>query len=121
MPTVDELIANHPVVGRVVGNNGSVICEGMEINTVRRALKHEYSVELYWEGWRFFNLMRWYNNPNDPDRERMLDNLINKNAAQVEQTSLTGTATFNYERNLYLPIPSTELTTNPNMHGNAAN
>lgn len=51
----------------------------------------------------------------------MLDNLINKNAAQVEQTSLTGTATFNYERNLYLPIPSTELTTNPNMHGNAAN
>ncbi|CCZ70817.1 RagB/SusD family nutrient uptake outer membrane protein [Bacteroides gallinaceum] len=121
LPTVDELIANHPVVGRVVGNNGSVICEGMEINTVRRALKHEYSVELYWEGWRFFNLMRWYNNPNDPDRERMLDNLINKNAAQVEQTSLTGTATFNYERNLYLPIPSTELTTNPNMHGNAAN
>lgn len=41
LPTVDELIANHPVVGRVVGNNGSVICEGMEINTVRRALKHE--------------------------------------------------------------------------------
>ena len=72
----------HPVVGRVVGNNAS--SEGMEINTVRRALKHEYSVELYWEGWRFFNLMRWYNNPNDPDRERMLDNLINKNAAQVD-------------------------------------
>ncbi len=121
LPTVDELLQDHPVVGRVVGTNGNVICEGMELNTVRRILKHEYSVELYWEGWRFFNLMRWYNNPNDPDQSIMLNNLKNKNALQVEQTNLTGTQTFDYSRHLRVPIPSTELSTNTNMHGNSAN
>ena len=121
LPTVDQLIADHPTLGRVVGKDGTVICEGTEINTVRRALKHEYSVELYWEGWRFFNLMRWYNNPNDPDSESMLDNLKNKGAMQEEQTNLEGTVTFDYSRHLRLPIPSTELSTNTNMHGNSAN
>ena len=108
-------------VGRVVGSNGDVICEGMELNSVRRILKHEYSVELYWEGWRFFNLMRWYNNPNDPDQSIVLNNLKNKNALQVEQTNLTGTQVFDYSRHLRVPIPSTELSTNTNMHGNSAN
>lgn len=121
LPTVDELLQQKPVVGRVEGSNGDVICKGMELNTVRRILKHEYSVELYWEGWRFFNLMRWYNNPNDPDQSIMLDNLKNKNALQVEQTNLTGTQVFDYSRHLRLPIPSTELSTNTNMHGNSAN
>lgn len=121
LPTVDELLQKKPVVGRVEGSNGDVICKGMELNTVRRILKHEYSVELYWEGWRFFNLMRWYNNPNDPDQSIVLDNLKNKNALQVEQTNLTGTQVFDYSRHLRLPIPSTELSTNTNMHGNSAN
>lgn len=121
LPTVDQLLIDQPVVGRVVGENGNVICEGMKLNTVRRILKHEYSVELYWEGWRFYNLMRWYNNPNDPDQATILDNLKNKNALQVEQTTLTGTQEFNYSRHLRVPIPSTELTTNTNMHGNSAN
>ncbi|WP_304318047.1 RagB/SusD family nutrient uptake outer membrane protein [Phocaeicola plebeius] len=121
LPTVDELLQKKPVVGRVVGSNGDVICEGMELNSVRRILKHEYSVELYWEGWRFFNLMRWYNNPNDPDQSIVLNNLKNKNALQVEQTNLTGTQVFDYSRHLRVPIPSTELSTNTNMHGNSAN
>ena len=121
LPTVDEVLNQKPVVGRVTKADGTVICEGMEINSVRRLLNHEYSVELFWEGWRFFNLMRWYNNPNDPDREHVLDNLKNKNALQVEQTGLTGTQTFDYSRHLRVPIPSTELSTNPNMHGNSAN
>lgn len=121
LPTVDELLQQKPVVGRVVGSNGDVICEGMELNSVRRILKHEYSVELYWEGWRFFNLMRWYNNPNDPDQSIVLNNLKNKNALQVEQTNLTGTQVFDYSRHLRVPIPSTELSTNTNMHGNSAN
>ena len=94
LPTVDDLLRQPPVVGEVKNSNGDVICKGMELNTVRRILKHEYSVELYWEGWRFFNLMRWYNNPNDPDQSIMLDNLKNKNALQVEQTNLTGTQVF---------------------------
>lgn len=121
LPTVDDLLRQPPVVGEVKNSNGDVICKGMELNTVRRILKHEYSVELYWEGWRFFNLMRWYNNPNDPDQSIMLDNLKNKNALQVEQTNLTGTQVFDYSRHLRLPIPSTELSTNTNMHGNSAN
>ena len=121
LPDVDELIADHPTVGEVTGEDGTIICKGMEINSLRRALKHEYSVELYWEGWRFFNLMRWYNNPNDPDQSIMLDNLKNKNALQVEQTNLTGTQVFDYSRHLRVPIPSTELSTNTNMHGNSAN
>ena len=100
LPTVDELLQQKPVVGRVEGSNGDVICEGMELNSVRRILKHEYSVELYWI---------------------MLDNLKNKNALQVEQTNLTGTQVFDYSRHLRLPIPSTELSTNTNMHGNSAN
>lgn len=121
LPTVDDLLREPPVVGVVKNSNGDVICKGMELNTVRRILKHEYSVELYWEGWRFFNLMRWYNNPNDPDQSIVLDNLKNKNALQVEQTNLTGTQVFDYSRHLRLPIPSTELSTNTNMHGNSAN
>lgn len=121
LPTVDQLLSEQPVVGRVVGDDGTVICEGMKLNTVRRILKHEYSVELYWEGWRFFNLMRWYNNPNDPDHESMLDNLKRKNDLQVAQTGLTGTQAFDYARHLRVPIPSTELSTNTNMHGNSAN
>lgn len=79
------------------------------------------TVELHWEGWFFFNLMRWYNNPNDPDQSSILNNLIHKNELQVEQTGLTGTVTFNYEKYLRVPIPSSELSTNPNMHGNSAN
>ena len=65
--------------------------------------------------------MRWYNNPNDPDHESMLDNLKRKNDLQVAQTGLTGTQAFDYARHLRVPIPSTELSTNTNMHGNSAN
>ena len=121
LPTGEQLIAEHPTVGRLVSNDGTEICSGMEINTVRRLLKHEYSVEEYWEGWRFFNLMRWYNNPNDQDASSMLDNLVNKNAIQVYQTGLTGTSTFKYSKNLRYPIPSTELDRNSNLEGNSAN
>ncbi len=121
LPSAEALIAAHPIVGRLVGDDGTVICKGSEINTVRRLLKHEYSVEEYWEGWKFFNMMRWYNNPNDPDASSVLDNLVNKNAIQVDQTGLTGTKAFNYSKNLRVPIPSSELTTNPKMKGNSAN
>lgn len=121
LPTGEQLIAEHPTVGNLVSDDGTVICKGVEINTVRRLLKHEYSVEEYWEGWKFFNLMRWYNNPNDPDAMSVLDNLVNKNAIQVYQTGLTGTQAFSYSKNLRVPIPSSELTTNPNMKGNSAN
>lgn len=121
LPTAEDVLQETPVVGRIVSDEGTVVCEGMQLNTVRRLLKHEYTVELYWEGWRFFNLMRWYNNPNDPDWSSILNNLIHKNELQVEQTGLTGTVTFNYEKHLRVPIPSSELSTNPNMHGNSAN
>lgn len=121
LPTAEELIAAAPTLGKVVKSNGEVICKGTVINTVRRLLKHEYSVELYWEGWRFFNLMRWYNNPSDPDASTVLDNLVNKNAIQIEQTGLTGTIPFAYARHLRVPIPSSELSTNSNMKGNPAN
>lgn len=120
LPTAEQVLVQAPVLGRVV-NNGNVIAPGMQINTIRRLIKHEYSVELYWEGWRFYNLMRWHNNPNDPDATTILNTLVNKNAVQVAQTGLTGTIPFNYNRHLRLPIPSQELTTNPNMVGNAAN
>ena len=121
LPTAEQLISKAPTLGRVVSANGQVVCEGIKINTVRRLLKHEYSVELYWEGWRFFNLMRWHNNPSDPDVSLVLDNLKNKNALQVEQTGLTGTIPFTYQRHLRMPIPSSELSTNSNMKGNSAN
>ena len=99
---MDELLQQKPVVSRVVGSNGDVICEGMELNSVRRILKHclDCCVELYWEGWRFFNLMRWYNDPNDPDQSIVLDHLKNKNALQVKTTNLTGTQVFDYSRHL---------------------
>jgi starch-binding outer membrane protein, SusD/RagB family len=121
LPTAENLISESPTLGKVVNDDGTVICSGTTINTVRRLLKHEYSVEEYWEGWRFFNLMRWYNNPNDPDASSMLNNLVNKNALQVYQTGLTGTATFSYSKNLRYPIPSSELETNSNLKGNSAN
>ena len=34
---------------------------------------------------------------------------------------ITGTQVFDYSRHLRVPIPSTELSTNTNMHGNSAN
>ena len=121
LPTAEALLTASPILGRVVSGSGTVISEGTKINTLRRLLKHEYSVELYWEGWRFFNIMRWYNNPNDPDAASILNNLINKNALQVEQTGLTGTIQFSYKKHLRVPIPSSELSTNTNMKGNDAN
>lgn len=119
--TAEQLLAQAPVLGKVLAANGSVIHEGTAINTIRRLIKHEYSVELYWEGWRFFNMMRWHNNTSDPDAPTILKTLVNKNAVQMAQTGLTGTIPFDYNKHLRLPIPSQELTTNPNMIGNAAN
>ncbi len=121
LPTAEELLAQAPTLGKVLDDAGNTVFPGVKINTLRRLLKHEYSVEMYWEGWRFFNMMRWYNNPNDPDSAEMLYTLQNKNALQVVQTGLTGTTTFNYSKHLRLPIPSQELTTNPNMLPNSAN
>ena len=48
-------------------------------------------------------------------------NLAKKKDIQIYQTGLTGTVPFNYSRHLRVPIPSQELTTNPNMSGNSAN
>lgn len=121
LPTAQELLADKPVVGRVVDDAGSVILPGVEINTARRLLKHEYTCELFLEGWRFFNLMRWHNNTADPDHTNVIDGLVNKYKVQEYQTSLTGPVPFNYEKNRILPIPSRELEVNPNMHGNSAN
>jgi hypothetical protein len=121
LPTAEDLIAVAPVLGQVKDGSGNVIMPGYEINTARRLLKHEYSVELFMEGWRFFNIMRWYNNPNDPDRTAILNSLVDKHKVQIEQTGLTGAIPFNYEKHSILPIPASELQTNPNMKPNAAN
>ncbi|MDR3227476.1 MAG: RagB/SusD family nutrient uptake outer membrane protein [Prevotellaceae bacterium] len=121
LPTGEDLIAAAPTLGQVQDGVGNVILPGLQINTARRLLKHEYSVELFMEGWRFFNMMRWYNNPNDPDRNIILNSLVDKYKMQIEQTGLTGTVPFDYNRHLRMPIPAGELQTNPNMHGNSAN
>lgn len=65
--------------------------------------------------------MRWYNNPNDPDHNTVLDCLVNKCKVQIEQTGLVGAVPFDYKKHLRLPIPSVELQNNPSMHGNQAN
>jgi hypothetical protein len=121
LPTAEGLIAAAPVLGEVKDANGTVIIPGFQVNTARRLLKHEYSVELFMEGWRFFNSMRWYNNSNDPDRDIVLKSYVDKHKVQIEQTGLTGAIPFNYDKHLRLPIPTGELQTNPNMRGNSAN
>lgn len=121
LPTASELLAKKPVVGRVTDDAGNIILSGVEINTARRLLKHEYTCELFLEGWRFFNLMRWYNNPSDPDHETILDGLKKKYKIQEYQTNLAGSVEFKYEKNRMFPIPSRELEVNQNMHGNCAN
>ncbi|MDR1551913.1 MAG: RagB/SusD family nutrient uptake outer membrane protein [Prevotellaceae bacterium] len=121
LPTGEDLIAAAPVLGEVKDVGGNVIMPGFQINTVRRLLKHEYSVELFMEGWRFFNQMRWYNNPNDTDKNIILNSLIDKHKVQIEQTGLTGAIPFDYSRHSLLPIPTGELQTNPHMNGNSAN
>jgi hypothetical protein len=83
------------------------------------------------EGWSFFNLMRWYNNPEDPDNTdpyhttdfdnaAILNSLIHKREMQREQTGFSA-AEFNYSKHLRVPIPAPELQTNPNMKRNSAN
>jgi hypothetical protein len=121
LPTAQKILADKPVLGKVVDDAGNVILPGTEINSARRLLKHEYTCELFLEGWRFFNLMRWYNNPNDPDHNTVIDGLRNKYKIQAYQTNLTGPVEFRYEKNHILPIPSSELNVNPNMKPNSAN
>lgn len=121
LPTAEQVIASAPLLGQVKGKNGEVLYSGMQINTIRRLLKHEYSVELFVEGWRFFNLMRWYNNPNDPDQSTVLNTLADKYKVQIEQTGMKGALAFDYNKHSILAIPSTELQNNPSMKGNKAN
>lgn len=121
LPTAENVIAATPTLGKIVDSNGTVVYPGVQINTVRRMLKHEYSVELFLEGWRFFNLMRWYNNPNDPDHSTVLNCLADKYKVQIEQTGMTGAQPFNYDKHSIVAIPSTELQNNPKMKGNKAN
>jgi hypothetical protein len=121
LPAAETLLAAAPTLGTVTDNSGSVIIPGIAINSVRRLLKHEYSTELYLEGWRFFNLLRWYNNPQDPDASSVLNNLVKKYEVQSMQMGVTGGVPFNYDKHRLVPIPTNELQTNPNMRGNAAN
>lgn len=121
LPTAEAVIAAAPTLGKVVDKNGATVYPGVQVNTIRRMLKHEYSVELFMEGWRFFNLMRWYNNPNDPDHATVLNCLVDKHKVQVEQTGMMGAQPFNYEKHSIMAIPSTELQNNPMMKGNRAN
>ncbi|MCD8261301.1 MAG: RagB/SusD family nutrient uptake outer membrane protein [Bacteroides sp.] len=50
LPTAEEVITASPTLGRVVDGNGTIVYPGVEINSVRRILKHEYTVELFMEG-----------------------------------------------------------------------
>lgn len=95
LPTVEQLIANAPTIN------------GVQINTIRRAIKHERFVELFGEGSRFLDLMRWSYNTNDPDNSTILDPLKAK-----------GFVSGTHE---YFPIPAAEITTNPNIKPNRAN
>lgn len=101
LPTVENLIASAPTIN------------GVQINTLRRAIKHERFVELFAEGWRYFDMLRWSLNPNDPDAATMLDPLKNKYPD-------TGYA-FIVGKNEFFPIPAEELAINKNMKGNSAN
>jgi hypothetical protein len=100
IPTVEALIAAAPVIN------------GVQINTARRALKHERYVELFGEGQRFMDLLRWDNNPKDPDQSTILDGI--KNKIGVNQGFVKGT-------HEYYAIPSAEISSNPNIKQNRAN
>jgi hypothetical protein len=100
LPALEDLIASN------------LIINGIEINTMRRALKHERYVELFGEGVRFNDLMRWRYNPNDPDRATVLDPIKNKEGEGIG---------FIEGKHEYFPIPSKELSTNPNVKPNRAN
>lgn len=121
LPTAEKVVADAPVLGRIVDKGGATVYEGVQVNTVRRLLKHEYTVELFLEGWRVFNLLRWYNNPNDPDQSIVLKSLESNPKIQVEQTGMTGALPFNYSKHARVPIPAAELQNNPGMKGNSAN
>ncbi|MBN1414654.1 MAG: RagB/SusD family nutrient uptake outer membrane protein [Bacteroidales bacterium] len=100
IPAVEDLIAKDTVIN------------GLQINTLRRALKHERWVELFGEGVRFTDLLRWSYNPNDPDQATVLDCIKNKYGPGIG---------FIAGRHEYFPIPSEELSTNPNVKPNRAN
>jgi hypothetical protein len=121
LPTAEQVIAAAPTVGKVVEGDGDVATPGVQLNTVRRLLKHEYSVELFMEGWRFFNVMRWYNNPNDPDAASVIQAMVDKPKWVIAQSGLDVAMPFSYDKNRFLAVPNSELTVNPNMIGNSAN
>jgi len=100
IPMVEDLISAAPVIN------------DMQINTLRRALKHERFVELFGEGQRFMDLLRWSYNPADPDQAIVLDPLKNKVGPGIG---------FISGKHEYYPIPSKELSTNPNVKPNRAN
>lgn len=97
LPTVQDLIANAPTIN------------GIEINTMRRAIKHERFVELFGEGTRFIDLLRWSYNDNDPDRSTVMEVVRTKGSGFIDGV------------HEYFPIPSAEITTNPNIKPNRAN
>lgn len=95
LSTVQELIAAAPTYN------------GITINTIRRAIKHERYVELFGEGKRFTDIMRWSYNPSDPDNSTVYSVLEDK-----------GYVRGTHE---YYPIPASEIATNPNIKQNRAN
>ncbi len=104
LPTVEQLIAQAPVIN------------GVAINTMRRALRHERCVEFFDEGWRFFDLLRWSVTPGHIE-----DNVLEP--LRKKELDSEGNLLFGYKdgKNEFVPIPANELAINPNMHGNIAN
>lgn len=104
LPTVEQLIAAAPVIN------------GVAINSMHRALRHERAVELFNEGWRFFDLLRWSVTPS-----HMSDNVLEP--LRRKELDANGNLLFGYKdnKNEFMPIPANELAINYKMKGNLAN
>lgn len=104
LPTVDQLITAAPTI------NGTVI------NSFPRALRHERCIELFAEGWRFFDLLRWSVTPSHTADDVLAP--LRRKEVDASGNVLYG---FTENKNEFMPIPTAELSTNYNMKGNIAN
>lgn len=97
------------------------LASGLDQNAMREKIRHERTVEMAFEEQRFFDIRRWKNT----NGQLLADSILNTPVYGMRISNDRSTYTrFKWEdrhylpRNLYLPIPQSEMNKNPHLEQN---